>query len=79
MSQLEVNNPAWALEPQRPPEMKNELELLRLREITLRTELSFLLSNQMVRDNARIEEVRREIEAVVKLKRELLRQQQSPD
>ncbi len=59
--------------------MKNELELLRLREIILRTELSFLLSNQMVRDNARIEEVRREIETVVKLKRELLRQQQSPD
>ena len=59
--------------------MKNELELLRLREITLRTELSFLLSNQMVRDNARIEEVRREIETVVKQKRELLRQLQSPD
>ena len=53
--------------------MKNELELLRLKEIRLRTELSFLLSNQMVRDNARIEEVRREIETVVKLKRELLR------
>ena len=59
--------------------MKNELELLRLKEIRLRTELSFLLSNQMVRDNARIEEVRREIEAVAKLKRELLRQLQSLD
>jgi len=59
--------------------MDNKLELLKLREIRLRTELSFLLSNQMVRDNARIEEVRREIEAVVKLKRELLRQLQSPD
>jgi hypothetical protein len=59
--------------------MKNELELLRLREIRLRTELCFLLSNQQVRDNATVEAVRREIEAVVKLKRELLRQLQSPD
>ena len=65
--------PARALEPPRQPEMKNELELLRLREIRLRTELCFLLSNELVRDNAKIEAVRREIEAVVKLKRELLR------
>jgi hypothetical protein len=70
---------ARALEPPGQPEMTNEIELLRLREIRLRTELCFLLSNQQVRDNARIEEVRREIETVVKLKRELLRQLQSPD
>ena len=59
--------------------MKNELELLRLREIRLRTELCFLLSNELVRDNAKVEAVRREIEALVKLKRELLRRLQSPD
>jgi hypothetical protein len=57
--------------------MDNELKLLELREIRLRTELSFLLSNELVRDNTRIDEVRREIEAVVKLKRELLRRLQS--
>ncbi len=54
--------------------MKDDIELLRLKEIRLRTELCFLLSNQLTRDNEKIDDVRHEIDTVVKLKTELLRQ-----
>jgi hypothetical protein len=57
--------------------MKDDLELLRLEEIRLRTELCFLLSSQLVTDDAKVEAVRREIEEIVESKRELMRQQSS--
>jgi len=53
--------------------MKEELELLQEKEIGLRRELCFLLSNQLVTDEVKVEAVRREIEEVVELKRELMR------
>ena len=59
--------------------MEDKLELLRIEETRLRTELCFLLSSQLVTDEAKVEAVRRQIEGIVELKRELLRHQCSPN
>ncbi len=53
--------------------MNNQLELLRVREIRLRTELCFLLSDQIVTNESEINAVRHELEKVVQLRHELLR------
>ena len=59
--------------------MEDELELLRIEETRLRTELCFLLSSQLVTDEAKVEAVRRQIEGIVELKRELLGHQCLPN
>ena len=54
--------------------MKEEVEKLRIEETRLRTELCFLLSNQLVTDHEKVDAVRREIEAIVGQRHELQQQ-----
>jgi len=59
--------------------MEDALERLKLKEIRLRTELCFLLSDQVIRDESRVRAIRGQLEAVVELKRELLRERRNRD
>jgi len=54
--------------------MKDEVEKLTIEETRLRTELCFLLSNQLVTDHEQVDTVRRQIEAIVRQKHELEQQ-----